>query len=315
MVTTPSRLRLYCWAVLLLTSINAVSALLNPVELVSDRPMLTGTLADPNDLALHFCIGIPLALALMQSSRQPVGKLVAALLTALLVWAVLSTKSRGGTIGLAVVLFLEGYLRIPHRVPRRAFAIVGVLLCLGLVMHTMSARSGESDEQSKIERKGAWRAGFNMMRRYPLTGVGVGLFGDRFEEFKPTWPELYEKHTMTAHSSVFLVMGEMGVPGLLIYLALLKELLLCTRRVRDASRRGLLRLLPGGEANRALYECLVRSYAGWFVPAMFLSQTWREWFFVVAGLIVAADLQVRRATAGEATLSEAARLAGSHVAS
>ena len=68
----------------------------------------------------------------------------------------------------------------------------------------------------------AWKSGIRMAQAHPVTGVGSGHFGVALgTKFRP--PEFGDENLpwLTAHSMYFLVIGELGFPGIICLLAIL----------------------------------------------------------------------------------------------
>lgn len=69
------------------------------------------------------------------------------------------------------------------------------------------------------ERTAYWFGGLKMIRDYPLTGVGLGNFGVRYDGGYYTAPFL--KSQVHAHNYYIHIAAETGLPGLLAYLLLI----------------------------------------------------------------------------------------------
>src|SRR5690606_24820523 len=75
------------------------------------------------------------------------------------------------------------------------------------------------NEGSAMGRITAWKAGTRMALDNPVTGVGAGHFAVSFgTRYRP--PEAEGMPWLTAHSSYFLVLGELGLPGIIAFLIL-----------------------------------------------------------------------------------------------
>lgn len=289
LVRTPGRQRAVVWVVVLLSAANAISAW-NQVRAgeteFAGRAAGIGVMADPNDLALTLVMALPLAIALWEGERGFYRRLLAALAAAALVNGVVVSQSRGGALGLMVVLFLEGFERVPGRQLRTVYT-VGALLAGFVALNAIFAQRGAglleaASEANAMSRRAAWTAGMRMMVRRPLTGVGLYQFPDRVAEFAP--PGSGELG-ITAHNSLVLVAGELGVPGLAFFVALLGHTLASALRVR---RR--LAQQEATRTQRALGGAMARAFAGWFTCAFFLSQAYQVWLYILVGLVVSSEV-------------------------
>jgi len=70
---------------------------------------------------------------------------------------------------------------------------------------------------NNVERTYMWKAGLEMMRDYPLTGVGDMDLGELYAKYKP--PEAKEQHGHL-HNNFIMFGVTLGVPGLVVFLAL-----------------------------------------------------------------------------------------------
>ena len=101
-------------------------------------------------------------------------------------------------------------------------------------MATIAHFEQDGSAESRI---GAWKASLRMAADHPLTGVGAGHFPTAYGRYKDSTAVSW---IMTAHSMYFLILGELGLPGLVTLLALVLgsplALLSLRRRVITAIR-------------------------------------------------------------------------------
>jgi O-antigen ligase len=96
------------------------------------------------------------------------------------------------------------------------------------------------DNFAAIERMSHWQTAIAMWDQYPWLGVGVGNFDERFTEFAihPQFPES-QGH---AHNYYLHLLAEVGIVGLVTYLALIVSVLVIgwkAYRSRDSLTRSL----------------------------------------------------------------------------
>ena len=264
------------------------AAILNPEQ---RNYIIGGTfLGDGNDFSLSICIVAPMAIELALASKSRIVRLFwwGALLVLCL--AVVASQSRGGTLGLAAV---AGYLwlRSPRKALTMILALVGVAAILAYApdqyferMRTISHYEADGSAMGRIT---AWKAAIQMCIDHPLWGVGAGMFPVSFGTiYRPA------EHIpwLTAHSMYFLLLGELGIPGVLVLLGLILGNLRANRRVmraRDAvAEDKRLGLFPQGP-NRMLY-LLSASMVGFAVCGAFLSVAYYPHLFVLTALMVSA---------------------------
>lgn len=293
---TPLRLKRLSWVVVILSALNAWLAwqeLRAGESRFEARAAGVGWLADPNDLALTLVIALPLALALLSADRGFYRRPLAVACAASLIFGVVISRSRGGMLGLMVVLFLEGYERLRSRRARRLFTITGLVLGL-LAVSALAASRGHglgslTEDPNVYNRKGAWVAGMRMLLDRPLTGVGLYRFHEWVDLYGPPY---LEQRVLTAHNSFILVAGEMGVAGLLFFTLFIVHAVGSAKRVRK-----LLTERRAPRVQEALGRALGRSLAGWLVCGFFLSQSYQVWLYLIVGLLVATETSLREAAA------------------
>jgi len=298
---TPRRLRMVCWVVVASAAVNAVLAW---QELVSgaqtdfvDRAAGVGVLADPNDLALTLVTFLPLAVALLWAERGFYKRFALVLIIGALIGGVVVSQSRGGALGLMVVLFLEGYDRLRNRGARAFYAAAGVTVGLVGVTALLMVRGQSwgtlSDDPNVYNRKGAWVGGYRMLMDNPFTGVGIYMFPDRLDEYGPTY---LEQRNIVAHNSFVQVGAELGLPGLVFFLLMLSHGWTAANRAR--------RLAEERACGRSLYQlggAMRRMIAGWVVCAFFLAQAYQVWLYLLLGIVVATEHVLSEQPMEEAT--------------
>lgn len=177
-------------------------------------------LNDPNHLAASLLL--PFALALSRAvapSRVSVGLGSTAAATLMLV-AVVLTASRGGLLGLGVVVLVLALAGL-HRA--RVLVVAGLVMALaaGLLatlpggVHDRLLSGGTSG------RTDVWRVAANACTEHCLTGSGWGTFGEVYARTLPSTPDARVNPRRTnfePHNNVLLVAVETGVLGLLLVL-------------------------------------------------------------------------------------------------
>jgi probable O-glycosylation ligase (exosortase A-associated) len=231
-----------------------------------------------------------MALALALRARGRIARLVAWGSVVVLLLAIVGTQSRGATLGLIAV---GGYLWLTSK--RKLVSMVGILLAGAVItfhasdayFSRMSTIGNYQQDQSAEGRIIAWKASLRMAADNPLFGVGLGNFPTEFgSKYRPRDRAM---PWMTAHSSYFLVLGELGPPGLIVLLALvigaIRSLLAVKRRLIEACADP-----PSPEVSEAirLLNMLVASTIGFAVPGAFLSAAYYPHLFVLTGILVSA---------------------------
>lgn len=265
-------------------------AILNPAQ---RNYIIGGTfLGDGNDFSLSVCIAAPMAIELALASRSRLVQMFWWAAMLVLCLAVIASQSRGGTIGLvAVSAYL--WLRSPRKILTMVLALIVVAIILAYApeqyferMRTVVSYQADGSAMGRIT---AWKAAIQMCLDSPLWGVGAGMFPVSFGTvYRPAGNMPW----LTAHSMYFLVLGELGIPGIVVLLKLVFGNLGANRRAvrgHDEFVNGVQqRLFPKG-ANRVLY-ILSTSMVGFAVSGAFLSVAYYPHIFVLTALMISARL-------------------------
>jgi hypothetical protein len=164
------------------------------------RVRYRGVLADPNELSLAICIGLPFAFALVERRKNAARFLLLAVALGLVGTCTVFTQSRGGQL---VMLSVLGTYFV-KRYGLRGMIIAGVA---AIPMLLFGGRSGTEAAGSSVERMECWYVGTEMFRENPILGVGKNLF--------------VEHHFLTAHNSYVLAPAETGLLGYWVWSCLL----------------------------------------------------------------------------------------------
>ena len=283
------------FAVLVL--VHVVLAVLTP-EMFTDPDarhyLASGTfLGDGNDYALSVNVALPFCLFLMLDGRGVVARALGATALLLLVFCIVATKSRGGTLALLVV-GVYYWLKSDRKLLLGGVTVVALAVVLAtapeLYFQRMSTISADPQDSSAQRRIGAWGSGVSMALDHPLLGVGAGQFpGKMAREYRPE-VNGESGRWMTAHSIYFLILGELGFPGISVLLGFVFGNLFLNRQlVADVRQR-----LPGaGVTEVRLLTCLSASVLAYATGGAFLSAAYYPHMFVLAGLSSAARRIVR----------------------
>lgn len=170
---------------------------LGGVPMEAGRVQGIGIFNDPNDLALTLVMVIPFLLdAATGTARGLTGRVVSLGFLAPIVAAIFYTNSRGGMIGLGVVLAAHSYRRLGRLA---GAAVTGLVLAVALAWGPSRLSMIDPAEQSAQDRLQAWGVALRLFKSDPLFGVGYA----RFAEF----------HELVAHNSFVHTIAELGMLG------------------------------------------------------------------------------------------------------
>jgi hypothetical protein len=228
-----------------------------------------GTLGDPNELALLLGAVMPFAFAWASASRSRWIVPAVGAVVGLILWCVALTGSRGGQLVVLTVLGVYFVRRYGLK-----GALIGAMLALPVLL--FGGRSGEEAESSSLERIDLLYEGMDMIRAYPVLGVGVGQFVD------------HAFGGMTAHNSYVLAAAELGLPGSLLWTILLYVSVKIPWILAFRTPPGV------DERFRPYAVALVVAFAGMAVGIFFLSFCYKAVLFVFLGLSGALFVAAKR---------------------
>jgi len=192
---------------------------------------------DPNYFAISVLPFLPIGFLLMQELRPMWQRWFCFGCLAITLAGLMLSASRGGSLGLlASCLFLIA--KSKHRL--RNLAVIGTLLLVFVVVSPTSPlhrwqNPTHGDQVSVDTRLALWRGGLRMVQANPILGVGLDNFKYvvmRYIRPEDELPTEMQQHV--AHNSYVEIAAEMGVPALLVFLAIL---FCTTSSLEDVRRR------------------------------------------------------------------------------
>jgi O-antigen ligase len=246
---------------------------------------------DANEFATLIAISLPLAVY-FAFRPGPLWRRMAALgaggvLAVGFIWA----GSRGGFLA---VLAVGGYLLAWYRGMRVGFRIAATgLIALVFItaasdsfwskMTTILSPDQDYNVTAESGRVQVWKRGVGYMLSHPVLGVGAGNFPVAEGTISPLLHDMAPDQGLkwsAAHNSYLEVGAELGVPGLLLFLAMLWRTFRGLSRV--AGRTPPARSPPPGPLSQTLTAALI----GYVVGAFFLSLAYRDLLYVLIALAV-----------------------------
>ncbi len=244
-----------------------------------ERINYVGFLSDPNDLAMALLIALPMALSYYRGIRRPISGLLAIGAAAAMLYAVYLTNSRGAVLAIGAMVLVYSVTRYG---PRKGLLIAPVLLAASVALGPERAGQISASEESAQGRVEAWYDGFQMLRAYPLFGVGRG--------------EFIEHHVRTAHNSYVLALAELGLVGYFFWFSLVYLSVLMLLKIVRAPPlpEAAAASLPGWQEHQRLARILLYSATGCLTAAFFLSRSYVVFLYLLFALIVALYQSGRR---------------------
>jgi putative inorganic carbon (HCO3(-)) transporter len=317
-LTSPRRIEQFTWLIVVASGYIAGRTVLdyargiNLIENGRVQGAVGGMFKNPNDLALNMVAVMPLAGAFVFRPISPIRRGVAALAAILMLFTVVATQSRAGTVGLvAMVLVLAA--NVVKRRPGVVFAAaLAAMLALPLLPSSYWQRMASITDKnldqtgSREARSILLRESYDAFLAHPLTGVGAG----QFQNYNP---DGRQEPWRESHNVVLQVAAELGIGGLIIFGFLIARGMygpIQTRRLlrrfdggRDHQQNGAVPALDPREREllTAHAEALSAALAGWFVCALFASVAY-HWTFYYLLALATVPRDYLRARLGDARL-------------
>jgi len=249
-----------------------------------------GILENPNDLAINIAINFPLCLGFVFAVKGGLRKAMWGFFLLCMIIGVVATYSRSGMIAMAItglICIWEFGIKGKRFVLVGSTVIIGVLAVAGLVafpkyrarLESLVRRpsagslvegSMEAHGDSSLEaRSQLLKESLGLMLRNPLFGVGPGNFPVVTHEWR------------VAHNTYTELGAEAGVPGLVLFVALLFASM---RRIKRVYK------MPGYTADpeiRIWASALWAALAGYAAGAMFASTEYNLFPYFLVGYICA----------------------------
>lgn len=258
---------------------------------------------DANDFALVMLATIPFAIFFMHPGNSARRRLIAIIGLGLLLIGIVKSGSRGGFIGLVVVLVYVAlrYQSIPSRV--RLFATVAGVVLIGLLgsdkywtqISTIAHPEGDYNWTDPVGRKAVWERGVGYVEHHPLLGVGVKAFPIA-EGMSDLGRSMSASHHgfkwSVAHNSFLETAAELGIPGLIVFVGFFIVAIRTLLRVKPGRRYGPW-ISP---RELAIAQMLVGSLVGFAVAGIFVSAEYFSYLYFLLGLVIGFDkiLRLRR---------------------
>lgn len=280
-------------------SFQYVSDAFNLGEVVQEG-RAQGGIGDPNFFAATQLVALPLVIALAGHVKKGWLQLGLYGTVVVIVASILTSLSRGGLIGLAVLLILLAL--VPFHVvfrTRRHKAIALLVVALGVA--AMSVRYS-SDLTERVQatfseanpgaRSGSgriylWLAARTAIEEHPWLGLGYGGFKPASNELLLNTPGVdlsrysLKEGGQPAHSTYLGSFAELGIVGLVLYLGLLIS---TGRTLRRAAMRGRK---AGAFFAGSVAGALLLGLVTWAVISAFLSAETARAFWIIFGITLA----------------------------
>ena len=255
-------------------------------------------LADNNDLALATNMALPILFFLAAEEKRRWLRILLRIAFVCGIFSVLLSYSRGGLLGLVIVLSAVAAMS-KHKLRTAAFVVICALLVFayapGKWMDRMTGLSHGEIDRSAEGRLNAWKFAIVLTQHYPITGGGFETFTpDLFERFTP------DLFFAGPHSIYFQTLGEQGYVGLALFLGLLGSCWLSLWRLSKQAR-----LVPSLRWVGPYAYMLRASLLAYMVSGAFLPRAYFDFFYTLVATIVVMKVIAQRELAQLAATSVA----------
>ena len=236
-----------------------------------------GAFEDNNDYALLLNTAAPIAFYVARGEPHVWLRRACYLLAALMMLVVPFTLSRGGLLGLGVMM-IGLALKSKYKITGlAAVALVAVLAFAvvpsRIIERASTIRTARETDQSAQMRLDSWKVSLGIIGDHPFFGVGPRNMLEVFTQYLDTG------NVRVAHNSFLQMAVDGGLPALLLFAALLG---LTWWRLRNI--RGQLRARLPDSPLIAYSHGLELALAAYFVSANFLSRNDLELIYEVIAL-------------------------------
>ncbi len=235
---------------------------------------------DNNDFGLAMNMALPMFLAFARTERSRIVRWGFWLSIPMGMVAVILTYSRGAMLGMACVLFA-----MVMKSKRRMLPLVTAgVLALGVLtfapakwferMHTLGNIEEDKSAQARFH---SWAFATKLFLDHPIAGGGFQTFtAPLYKQYN-----MLEDKVQGPHSIYFQVLGEHGLPGLLLFLALIGSCMFsCGKLKRNFARR------PGKEYLAHYADMVQLGLLTFLISGTFLGRAYFDLFYQLVATVV-----------------------------
>lgn len=262
-----------------------------------------GPIGEQNRYGQVLLVLIPLGLSLLWDKRCLRRRALAMVATAAVTGGMIFTYSRGGAVGLAVMLGVMAAMRLIRWRQLTALLLISATLLVVSPQYrdrlsTLNAVAGATAEegaQGAADSSARSRVTENLAAilvfiDHPAFGVGPGVFAQTYPDYAPKVGIKVRQGPRQAHNLYLGVAAESGALGLVTFLGILAvtlhDLHVARRRLR-------------GTAGANLATGLTLAIVCYMASGLFLHLSYARYFWLLIALAAAAGSIASRIAAGE----------------
>jgi len=229
---------------------------------------------DSNYFATTAIFAVVLAFYFMQGKRSPWEKTYCAVCLVLTNVAITLCASRGAFLGLiaAALLIVWSSKRRVRNLILMSVLVLPLSLALPISpLHRLLNPNPNQDYGSTQAHLEAWKAGLRMIEAHPIVGVGLGNFKSLMPLYTSVTPVTRVGVNTLAHNMFIEVAAELGLPALMIFLAMIWFTYRTLGKLRRSSSTHPLIRMTAAALQAGLLGFAV---AGSFVSAEYQKTSW-----------------------------------------
>ncbi len=247
---------------------------------------LSGAFGNANETGTALAVGVALAGGLAIALRGHPGLQAAAVVgVPLCMMALFLTVSRGGIVALVAVLVAGVFVAGPRRGTVLAAAVAGLVMAVVY----FGAFAGVQEREHLLKSDGGtgrtdiWKVGWRMVEANPALGVGAGNFANTsvhylLEPGAIARPDFIVDEPKVAHNTYLEMLAELGVVGLVLFLAIIGGALSSLLKAARTFAAG------GDREMDVLSRAVLIALVGFLTAAFFGSRGFSNQLWLLLGL-------------------------------
>lgn len=256
----------------------------------ADDYRISGPLGDPNFYSQILLALVPMGMERFWNERNKKLRWLTLWMLFVCIASIIFTSSRGAFISMVLGIGLM-YLRRPPKPTTVIMAVVAMSLVLPLLPPGYTDRlktipdaiPGLSDKDIRTEasfrgRSSAQQAGLRMFLANPLFGLGVGNFGNHYQEYARDLGLDNSRWDQAPHNSYLEILTEKGLFGLSVFAFMMWIVFRGMKRARIIFR----------DNGMPEYDDLVYGFRsgliGYMFAGIFLQMSFPRFFWVLVGI-------------------------------
>jgi len=252
---------------------------------ISNEVRSSGTLGNPNALAIFLVLNIPCLIYALE--KQMVSKKVGWVISASLVTGIICTVSRKGMVTGIVAFCLYYFFK---RKFKKMFILGVVVMTLTLLLSGYAVISKRLT-QEKLEQHfaGKWYmtyAGWQMYKESPLIGLGYRGYYDNFGKYFPS--SVYDKYD--AHNIFITALTNYGLIGFIPFLGIFLYPLFAARKALKVNNNRIFDNTSNDLAIICISSIIPFMLNGWFAGALFYTPVLVILFYTNISLFLSGNI-------------------------